>query len=259
MIEKYFIGMISGMTATICVQPIDYIKVYIQLHPTQSRFATLNNIYQSIINKNIWIIYSGLPIALFRQSIYGTIRLGMYQDLKDTYQINSLLAATISATVATIINNPIDYWLVNRQTNHNFSIIHHLKKDGFLSLFTTGLKFNILRAITINTGFGMMPHIKNKINESISFNNQYISKVIAIVLSSILSTYISLPFDVMRTLSHKNIPINSSNLTFSILYKSYPAFAFRIIPHSMISMSCLEIYTELYNQYHKNEHIKGTY
>lgn len=244
--DKYIIGMVSGMTATICVQPFDLIKVNIQLNPTQSKYTTINNIFNNGPNK-LGNFYKGINVALLRQSIYGTIRLGMFQDLKDNYKVNPLIAATVGASIATIVNNPIDYWLVNRQTYRNFNIATHIKQNGFKQVITTGLSYNLLRAISINTGFGLKPYIEQLYKRYI-FDSKLISKSSSIVTSCVLSTIIAIPFDVMRTLSQKNIPFTLKELTITKIYASYPAFAMRVVPHSIIAMSCLEVYTELYKK-----------
>ncbi len=93
---KYLIGMISGMTATVVVQPFDIIKVYMQLNPQVARKQVVREIYNRA-PRGLLNFYSGLSIALLRQSVYGTLRLGMFQDLKDNYKWHPMLAATGAA------------------------------------------------------------------------------------------------------------------------------------------------------------------
>ena len=232
--EKYIIGCVSGMSATLFIQPIDQIKVQIQLNPLKKRIDTIKSIYQQKI------FYKGISIALLRQSVYGTLRLGLFQDLKDNYKINPLIASTTAATVATIINNPIDYWLVNKQTNTSYSLSKDISIKGYKYILFNGLKYNLLRAISINIGFGIKPYIYNQFQEK-NYFNLFLSNG----LSSFISSLCGLPFDILRTYSYKSISTKNI-INFKILWISYPVFAGRIIPHSFLSLTFLDLYSNLY-------------
>ena len=236
------------MTATVIIQPIDLIKVYKQLNPEKSYLNIFNNIYYTNDKKNFINFYKGIDIALIRQSVYGTIRLGMFLDLKDNYKINPLISSIISSSVATIINNPIDYWLINKQTNKNFSIISEIKQTGLLKILYKGLAYNLGRSVSINLGFGFKPLIENKLNTS-NKNNKFVNQFLSIIISSISSTIIALPFDLLRTLSQKNIPFNYTHFNLKQLLISYPIFASRVLPHSIITMFCLDFYNIIYKKF----------
>ena len=71
-----------------------------------------------------------------------------------------------------------------------------------------------------------------------------------------------MPFDIMRTYSQKNIPIinnliivNNKKInyftSFKNIYKSFPIYFMRITPHSIISLTCLDLYTSIYNKLNK--------
>lgn len=236
--DKYIIGAMSGITATCVVQPIDRIKVEIQLN-SQKRY--MENIRNIIRLNGVKEFYKGIDIAILRQSVYGTTRLGMFQDLKDNYKVQPLIASTVAATCATILNNPIDYWLLNRQTNNQFSIIETVRTKGVAPLYS-GLKFNIIRAVTINVGFGVKPYLDTYFANKT--DNLFLSKLASNSISSLGGSLLSFPFDVLRTYSYKSVETLPSIQYF---FRSYPVFALRIIPHSFISMSCLDLYGKLYH------------
>jgi solute carrier family 25 oxoglutarate transporter 11 len=256
--DKYIIGCLSGMTATLCIQPIDYMKVKCQINPNISKIELTKNLYKL---NGIKSFYNGLNIALLRQSVYGTIRLGLFQDLKDNYKFHPITSAVIAATIGTIINNPIDYLLVKKQTEQNFSITNIIKKEKLNILLFTGLKYNLLRAISVNIGFGSKTIYEDKLKKY-NNNNNFI-KPISIISASITSAAISMPFDVMRTYSQKNISFKNdivnikNNKNFYIvaikkIYHSFPIYFMRIAPHSIISLTCLDLYNNIYNNYKKN-------
>jgi solute carrier family 25 oxoglutarate transporter 11 len=262
--DSYIIGCLSGLTATTLVQPIDYIKVKSQLNPCINKFSLLKNIYNS---HGFLEFYRGINIALTRQCVYGTIRLGLFKDLKDNYKVNPIGAAVIAASVGTLINNPIDYLLVKKQTENNFSIKNIIKNEKINTILFTGLKYNLLRAVSVNIGFGCKTIYENKLKNHL--NNNLLIKSGSILTAGITSAVISMPFDVMRTYSQKNIPIinnliivNNVNknintvfsfknveliASFKSIYNTFPIYFMRITPHSIISLACLDFYTSIFN------------
>jgi solute carrier family 25 oxoglutarate transporter 11 len=266
--DSYIIGCLSGITATSLVQPIDYIKVNSQLNPSINKLSLLKNIYN---NHGLLEFYRGINIALIRQCVYGTLRLGLFQDLKDNYKINPISAAVIAASVGTLINNPIDYLLVKKQTENNFCIKNIIKNEKINTILFTGLKYNLLRAVSVNIGFGCKTIYENKLKNHL--NNNLLIKSGSILSAGITSAVISMPFDVMRTYSQKNIPIINNliifnnvnkkiNSVFSIknveliasfknIYNTFPIYFMRITPHSIISLACLDFYTSIYSRLKK--------
>jgi len=266
--DSYIIGCLSGLTATTLVQPIDYIKVQSQLNPNVNKLNLFKNIYKI---HGFREFYRGINIALMRQCVYGTIRLGLFKDLKDNHKVNPISAAVIAASVGTIVNNPIDYLLVKKQTENNFSIKNIIKNEKINTILFTGLKYNLLRAVSINIGFGCKTIYENMLKNH--FNNNLLIKSGSILTASITSAIISMPFDVMRTYSQKNIPIINNliifnnvnkkvnlvsiiknvNLvsSFKNIYNTFPIYFMRITPHSIISLACLDIYTSIFNKLKK--------
>ena len=266
--DVYIIGCLSGLTATTIIQPIDYIKVNSQLNPNINKLKMFKNIYN---NHGIFEFYRGINIALTRQCVYGTLRLGLFQDLKDNHKVNPIGAAVIAATVGTILNNPIDYLLIKKQTENNFSIKNIIKNEKMNTILFSGIKYNLLRAISINIGFGCKTIYENKLKNH--FNNNLLIKSGSIITAGITSAVISMPFDVMRTYSQKNMPIINNliifnnvnkkiNSVFSIkninliasfksIYNTFPIYFMRITPHSIISLACLDFYTSIFNKLKK--------
>lgn len=84
-ISPFLIGGLSGMTATSVIQPIDTVKVRIQIkgeegHKNVSPFAVAREIHQQ---QGVKGFYQGLDSALFRQATYATARLGIYKSISD--------------------------------------------------------------------------------------------------------------------------------------------------------------------------------
>ena len=79
-------------------------------------------------------------------------------------------------------------------------------------------------------------------------NNNLFIKSGSILAASITSAIISMPFDVMRTYSQKNINLIAS---FKSIYNTFPIYFMRITPHSIISLACLDFYTSIFNKLKK--------
>jgi len=73
------------MTATSVIQPIDTVKVRIQIKGEEGiRNASPFGVAKEIIKQDgIKGFYHGLDSALFRQATYATARLGIYKSLSD--------------------------------------------------------------------------------------------------------------------------------------------------------------------------------
>lgn len=102
-IQPFLIGMISGCSATMVVQPIDMIKVRLQLKNEElgvlkSQMANLKGKQEITKNsfgpmvKTIYSesgvlgFYKGLSSALMRQVFYATTKLGLYKVMTDKHK-----------------------------------------------------------------------------------------------------------------------------------------------------------------------------
>lgn len=84
-------GGTLGMVATACVQPLDMIKVRMQLShrtsTTAARLLSLQIARDIFAQGNVLAFYTGLSAALARQVVYGTARLGLYTTFEDTSSV----------------------------------------------------------------------------------------------------------------------------------------------------------------------------
>ena len=86
-IQPFWIGGLSGMIATCVIQPIDMIKVTIQLKSEQGQKATFGSAFSDVMSRDgIRGFYRGLDSALTRQLFYTTTRLGIYKTVTGIVQ-----------------------------------------------------------------------------------------------------------------------------------------------------------------------------
>ena len=91
-------GGLAGMFATACIQPIDMIKVRIQLAGEGSRSGVRPNAFKvakDIVAAGKFLdLYAGLSAGLLRQAVYTTARMGFSIPFKLLCQV--------------VPNNPVD-------------------------------------------------------------------------------------------------------------------------------------------------------
>lgn len=92
-IQPFAIGGISGMTATCFIQPVDMLKVRIQIKgeeislakaagKTVSGSVSPISVFKEILSTGgVGAFYKGLDSALTRQIFYTTSRLGIYKTV----------------------------------------------------------------------------------------------------------------------------------------------------------------------------------
>lgn len=91
-LRPFLFGGLAGCVATTCIQPIDMVKVRIQLMVGNGDIAVPNSKNPFVVARNIiqregfLALYKGLDAGLTRQVTYTTARLGIFRLLCDTLQ-----------------------------------------------------------------------------------------------------------------------------------------------------------------------------
>ncbi|KAF7457468.1 2-oxoglutarate/malate translocase OMT [Cryptosporidium felis] len=220
-------GGISGSIATMIVQPIDIVKVNMQLlsfeGPLDSNPVT---IAKEIIARNGFRgLYKGLDAALIRQMTYSTSRLGLFRILCDAYKdaffaskgpylplrIKAIFGL-LSGGIASFICNPTDLALVRLQTNsilpssqqksykNVFQTLRYIiKEEGFLSMWK-GSTPTVIRAMSINVGMlASYDHFKEVLVRISRLGEASLEiKLFSCLLSGVVATLVSLPFDTIK-------------------------------------------------------------
>ena len=75
-VKPFMNGGMSGMAATICIQPIDMVKVRLQTGETGGPVGVA---MRMIKQDGPGALYKGLSAGLLRQATYTTARLGIYK------------------------------------------------------------------------------------------------------------------------------------------------------------------------------------
>lgn len=101
------------MCATTLIQPIDMIKVRIQLRGESQGKTSPIDVFKEIYHQGgVKGFYQGIDSALLRQAIYCSLRIGFYYSLNEHYAdeegnvtsarraLNSLIAGAVGSAIA---------------------------------------------------------------------------------------------------------------------------------------------------------------
>jgi solute carrier family 25 oxoglutarate transporter 11 len=226
-IKPFVFGGLAGMTATACIQPIDTVKVRIQISGEGGKAATTNplSVGRSIMaSEGIRGLYKGLDSALFRQITYGTARLGTFTFLMDKYKkanpgapapglLKKMQFAITAGVFGCMVGNPSDLVLVRFQGDstlppelrRNYRNVFDafrtiIKEEGLFTLWR-GSSVTMGRAIAITCGqlttFGEFKTIIN--NARGQTKDDILGRALASTCSGVVCSTCSLPFDNLKT------------------------------------------------------------
>ena len=215
------------MTATVAIQPIDMIKVRLQLAGegvrTGPRPSAIGVARDIIASGKVLDLYTGLSAGLLRQAVYTTARLGFFDTFSKTLNKRAEAAnrsvtfaeragAGLSAGgIAAMIGNPADLALVRMQSDGlkpvearaNYrSVLDALfrisKNEGVAALWA-GAFPTVIRAMALNVGqltFFAESKAQLKAHTSLSAQNQTFA---ASAIAGFFASFLSLPFDFVKT------------------------------------------------------------
>lgn len=223
--KSFLFGGISGITATSLIQPIDTIKVRIQIIAENKRAGEKPSpLYaaQSILKQDgLKGFYKGLTSAWFRQATYGTTRMGLYKYLFAKIEAkNGQVTATekigislFSGFLGSLVGNPSDLALVRCQSDsylpveqrRNYKNVFDafyriIKEEGLFTLWR-GSTPTIFRAVSMNIGMmASYDQFKEYFSEKLSEDqNSTKIRLLSSAGSGFVSSFVSLPFDNVKT------------------------------------------------------------
>ena len=225
-IKNFAIGGLSGMTATSVVQPVDMVKVRIQLKSeagagSKSPFKIAREIYKN--EGGLKGFYAGIDSALMRQAVYASLRLGLYFNMSDYIRAHfnnggnltpaqKISCSLVSGAVGAFVGNPFDVVLVRMQADKLLPESHRRNYRNFVNAF-----YRIVKEEGIMTGwYGVVPtmcrsvamtsaqivtyeEIKERIEAFTGVKGSRSVIVGSSMISSVATAVASLPFDNIKT------------------------------------------------------------
>ena len=220
-------GGISGMVATTVIQPVDMIKVRIQLAGEGKaggpKPTPLSVTRQIIASGKALDLYTGLSAGLLRQAVYTTARLGFFDTFivrltksarekgRNVQFAERATAGLAAGGLAAMIGNPADLALIRMQSDglkpvaerKNYkSVIDALRSimrsEGVGALWA-GAAPTVVRAMALNFGqlaFFSETKAQLKLRTDWSVNTQTLT---ASAVAGFFASFFSLPFDFVKT------------------------------------------------------------
>jgi solute carrier family 25 oxoglutarate transporter 11 len=219
-------GGTAGMVATTVIQPIDMIKVRLQLAGqgvrTGPKPTPLSVTREIIASGKMLDLYTGLSAGLLRQAVYTTARLGFFDTFmgaltKRAKEGNRKIgfaeragAGLSAGGLAAMLGNPADLALIRMQSDglkpiaerKNYkSVIDALtsitKSEGVVALWA-GAAPTVVRAMALNFGqLAFFSEAKQQLKDtSLSPRAQTLT---ASAVAGFFASFFSLPFDFVKT------------------------------------------------------------
>ncbi|EGY16268.1 mitochondrial 2-oxoglutarate/malate carrier protein [Verticillium dahliae VdLs.17] len=222
-------GGISGMVATTVIQPVDMVKVRIQLAgeglaggPKPGPLAVARDI---VASGKVLDLYTGLSAGLLRQAVYTTARLGFFDTFMGkltsrakeqgrSIGFSERATAGLSAgAIAAMLGNPADLALIRMQSDglkplaerKNYkSVIDALssiaKSEGVTALWS-GAAPTVVRAMALNFGqLAFFSEAKSQLKQNAgSTLSPQAQTLAASAIAGFFASFFSLPFDFVKT------------------------------------------------------------
>ncbi|KAG4413409.1 putative mitochondrial 2-oxoglutarate/malate carrier protein [Cadophora malorum] len=245
-------GGVAGMVATTCIQPIDMIKVRLQLAGEGARTGPkptpLSVTKEIIAAGKVMDLYTGLSAGLLRQAVYTTARLGFFDTFMKKLTVRAkekgntigfaerASAGLTAGGLAAMIGNPADLALIRMQSDglkpaaerKNYkSVIDALKSiakaEGVGALWA-GAAPTVVRAMALNFGqLAFFSEAKQRLKDSnMSPRAQTLS---ASAVAGFFASFFSLPFDFVKTRLQKQSRASDGTLPYKSMIHCFTKVA----------------------------------
>ncbi|KAJ3414395.1 hypothetical protein HDV05_006669 [Chytridiales sp. JEL 0842] len=227
-LQPFVFGGLAGMAATTVIQPVDMVKVRLQVVGQETRanpFAIASSIVKS---EGIASLYTGLSAGLLRQATYTTARMGLFNTFMHYFQtVNTssttnskpasptfyqrAVAGLAAGAIGAMIGNPFDLALVRMQTDGmqpvakraNYTsapnaMFRIARSEGVLALWK-GSGPTVARAMALNLGMlSTFSEAKSRL-EPYTGRGTTQTQLSASAIAGFFASFFSLPFDFVKT------------------------------------------------------------
>jgi solute carrier family 25 (mitochondrial oxoglutarate transporter), member 11 len=221
-------GGLAGMFATACIQPVDMVKVRLQLAgegvKTGPKPTVIGVTKEVIASGKVLDLYTGLSAGLLRQAVYTTARLGFFDTFQNMLQARAKengtqvtflerAAAGLSAGgLAAMVGNPADLALIRMQSdglkpkdqraNYRsvFDALSRIAKNEGVGALWAGAYPTVIRAMALNFGqLTFFAESKTQLKHYFPDWSEGRNRFGASAIAGFFASFFSLPFDFIKT------------------------------------------------------------
>ncbi|KAJ3322034.1 hypothetical protein HDV06_003635 [Boothiomyces sp. JEL0866] len=232
--KPFLYGGIAGMVATTVIQPIDMIKVSIQVHGKGGTTNPLVVARNLIAQDGFFSLYRGLSAGLLRQATYTTARMGIFRTVSNKLKgedgsltfAKRALAGLIAGGLGSIIGTPCDLALIRMQADSSLplqerrnyrnvfdALLRITKEEGVLGLWS-GCIPTVARAMALNVGM-LATYDQSKDLLEAQFGKNGATSFASSAVAGFFASAFSLPFDFVKTRIQKMKPDVNGKLPYS--------------------------------------------
>ena len=267
-------GGASGCVATCIIQPIDMVKVRLQLGDKGNPLTIATNLART---QGVGALYKGLSAGLLRQCTYTTARLGIYNNITEAaLKMNdhkplplwqkAVLGLTAGGLGA-LVGSPADLALIRMQADttlpldqrRNYkgvgdALARIVREEGAGGLFT-GAGPTVVRAMALNMGMLASNDQAKEVLVSLGMEKGSTGVVLgAAGIAGFFASACSLPFDYVKTQMQKMKPDATGKLPYTSsidcavktfkeggplkFYTGFPTFFIRIGERGLLAVPC---------------------
>lgn len=271
------------MLSTCIIQPIDMVKVRIQLGDKGGPVGVAAN----IIKKDGFLaLYKGLDAGLVRQATYTTARLGLFNKMSEALKeynggANIPLwqkagAGLVAGGLGALVGNPADLTLIRMQADNTLppeqrrnykgildAFTRIVREDGVAGLFR-GATPTATRAMALNMGMLASNEQAKEMLEGMGMGKQA-SVLGGAGIAGFFASAFSLPFDFVKTRLQKMQPLPDGTMPYKssldcvvktftkegplTFYTGFPTYIARIGPHVVITLVFMDLIPKLQAPY----------
>ena len=270
LMQPFASGGMAGALATCVIQPIDMVKVRIQIAgvgAVTNPFAIASTI---IKEDGFCSLYRGLDAAIVRQLTYTTTRLGVFrwtsiqlkkEEEKSLPFYKKAFAGLFAGAVGAFVGTPADLALVRMQADSTLPLDQRrnykgvsdavrsiVRSEGVTGLWKGSLP-TVVRAMALNMGMlATFDQAKEVLAGSIG--QGWTATLTASAISGFGASVMSLPFDFVKTRIQKQRPGPDGSVMYKntldcfmkvaskegpmAFYTGFPTYYARIAPHAML-------------------------
>lgn len=271
------------MIATCCIQPLDMVKVRIQLGMAGSPISIASQVVKS---EGVGALYKGLSAGLLRQATYTTARLGLFEQFMEAQRkrsatgevsIHGKAAAGLAAGgLGALVGSPADLSLIRMQAdgtlpveqrrnykNAGDALLRIMKEEGVGGLFA-GAGPTVVRAMSLNMGMLASNEQAKEMLVQAGFQGAPVTFG-ASAIAGFFASFFSLPFDFVKTQMQKQQPLPDGTMPYKSsmdcamqtltkhgpmrFYTGFPTYYIRIAPHAMITLIALDAFKEMQKKF----------